>query len=240
VRLVLLLTATVDVKGIGFMAISDPAQRLQQYATAVAFWARVGGFDGIVFCENSGHDISGIRAELAASRTPSEVVQYEGQGFDRSLGKGFGELSAMQRAARSPLLESADLVLKVNGRYVIPNATALARDLRALWPTDVVADLHQSLRWADSRIFAFTPAFLRDYFAPRLASLDDSKGVYFEHGLANAIHAALADDKRWCPVPGAPEIEGRSGTLGSSHRLPAWRRMARPFYRRLYRLMLTR
>jgi len=241
VKIVILLTASVDVKGMAFVAVTDSAERLREYAGAASFWARAPGIQGVVFCENSGHDLAEIRAAFEGAATPTEVLQFDGQGFDRSLGKGYGELMIMSHALEhSRLLRDADLVVKVTGRYRLGHLAAFLRGLEAAWPVQVTADLQRSLTWADSRVFGFTPAFFTRYLAPRQATLDDSAGLNFEHALARAIHAALAAGERWAPLPAAPEILGRSGTDGKSYRLPWFKAFRRRIYRRIFLRELAR
>ena len=111
-KIVILLTASVDVKGMAFVAVTDSAERLREYAGAARFWARAPGIQGVVFCENSGHDLSEIRGAFEGAAKPTEVLQFDGQGFDRSLGKGYGELMIMSHALEhSRLLRDADLVV---------------------------------------------------------------------------------------------------------------------------------
>jgi len=240
-RIVVLQTATVDVKGIAFMAVTDIAERLKEYAEAAGFWARSPGIHGVVFCENSGHDLAEVRRAFEGAATATEVLQFEGQGFDRSLGKGYGELMSMSHAmAHSRLLRDADLVLKVNGRYRLGHLAAFLRGLEASWPVQVTADLQRSLTWADSRVFGFTPDFFTRYLAPWQAALDDSAGLHLEHALARAIHAALAAGERWAPLPAAPEILGRGGTDGKSYRLPWFKAFRRRIYRRIFLRELSR
>jgi hypothetical protein len=241
VKIVVLLTASIDVKGMTQVAVTDSGERLREYAGAARFWARAPGIHGLVFCENSGHDLGEIRRAFEGAATPTELLQFDGQGFDRSLGKGYGELLIMSHALEhSRLLGDADLIVKVTGRYRLGQFPGFLAGLVASWPVQVTADLQRTLTWADSRVFGFTPAFFKRYLAPHQAHLDDSAGMNFEHALARAIHAALAAGERWAPLPAAPEILGRSGTDGKSYRLPWFKALRRRIYRRIFLRELAR
>lgn len=240
-RVVILLTASVDPMGMAFVAVTDAAERLREYAEAAGSWARAPGIHGVVFCENTGHDLSAIRRAFEGAATATEVLQFEGNRFDRSLGKGYGELLIMSHALEhSRLLRDADLVVKVTGRYRLGHLPEFLRGLQASWPVQVTADLQRSLTWADSRVFGFTPGFFGRHLAPWQARLDDGAGLHLEHALARAVHAALAAGERWAPLPAAPEILGRSGTDGKSYRLPWFKALRRRVYRRIFLRELAR
>jgi hypothetical protein len=212
---VLLLTATVDVRGVGMLARTNPEERYEDYRWALQRWANCPGFDGLVFVENSGWDISGLREIALGTIFPAESLEFlsfDGQDFPRHLGKGFGEAINLEHVLEhSRLLASGDVVvLRSNGRNVVENADVFLDALDP--PTDVVCDLQQSLTWADGRVLGGTVDFFRSYVRPQARAVDDSAGYYFEHALARAIHGAMADGLLWSPFPEPPVIRGFSGT----------------------------
>lgn len=242
-KLAILLTATVDVGGVVHTRISDPSVRLAEYRDAMRRWMDAEIVSHIIFCENSGYDLSALKADIeCCSKNKSvEILQFEGQNFDRGLGKGFGELSTLSYISQHACnFASFDLLLKVNGRYFIQNINAIMRALQALDNPTIVGDFRMNLSWMDSRVFAFQPAFLSDYLMPFQAIVNDSAGVYFEHVLARAAHQAMGDGKHWQMLPACPVLEGKSGSTGGAYSVYGPRRVAKASYLLLLRKLLRR
>jgi hypothetical protein len=197
------------------LARTDPEDRYRDYQWALEWWASCPGFDAIVLVENSGYDISDLRDAVRRSPLPSnavELLSFDGQDFPRHLGKGYGETLNLEHVLTHSELLAADeyLLVRSNGRNYVENIDAFlaALDRRV----DVLCDLQQSLTWADGRVLAGTTTFFRDYACPYGREVDDSRGYFFEHALARAIHRALADGLVWSPFPEPPVIRGFSGT----------------------------
>ena len=214
-RTYLLLTATVDIRGVGRIVRADPAERYEDYRWALGRWVRCPGFDGMVFAENSGYDVSGLRDTAVAGQLGEDAVEFlsfDGQDFPRHLGKGFGENLNIEHAlANSKLLaDDTAVIVRSNGRNYVENIQPFLAVLDG--PVDVLCDLQQSLTWADGRVLGGTKAFFRDYACRFGRDVDDSHGHYYEHALARAIHAAMADGLVWSPFPEPPTIAGYSGT----------------------------
>jgi hypothetical protein len=212
---VLLLTATIDPGSTPVVARGDPQTRLCDYEQALAAWLRSGAIDKVVFCENSGYDLSRLES-LAASngRCSVEFLSFSGNERGAERGKGFSELVGMEYAlANSKLLAGCRLVVKCTGRLTVSNAVALLALIRPL-TFDVMCDLRWRLSYADSRIFAVTPAFISNYLLPKRDLIDDLDGVFLEHALACASAHAVADRKIWRPLPIYPRIRGISGSHG--------------------------
>jgi hypothetical protein len=96
------------------------------------------------------------------------------------------------------------------------------------------------LTFADSRVFAFAPDFFEERLEPLHPLIDDSNGVYFEHVLARAIHAEMADGGGWLPLPVDPVIIGRGGTSGKTYAAGPHRVVVRSARRRLMRWLMGR
>ena len=197
-KLCLVLNATVDVRGVVFVKRDDPIERLNDYRWALEQWTRCKGIDSLVFVENSGYNIDELRSiPLASSmhQDSFEFLSFDGQNFPRELGNGYGEDC---------------LIVRINGRYFIEN---IALFFEALYPsTEILSDLQQSLTWADATVLGGTVNFFENYVCPYGRGVDDSKGYYFEHALARAVHRGLADGLVWNSYPEPPHIRGFSGT----------------------------
>ncbi|MCP1505541.1 hypothetical protein J2Y83_001514 [Pseudomonas marginalis] len=212
-----ILTCTIDVKGIAFMERSNIGDRFNDYCSAFEMWLKGGGADNIVFVENSGYDLSYFK-ELALKfpHKNVEFISFDGQDFDRALGKGYGEMLALKRVFDcSKLLSEKGWFVKVNGRYYIPKFEEVAKVIGA--KPDIMCDLSKNLTWADSRVFGGGRNFFQSHLFPELLMVNDTKGLYFEHALVKATLRGIADGLSWRLAPFVA-IVGVSGTANEVYK----------------------
>lgn len=211
----LLLTATIQVnQDVVFTARKDPNTRLSDYKQALTQWLAHPGVQSLVLVENSGSDLSALRE--IADRAPGknvEFVSFMAPAFDGALGKGYGEMICLEQALKhSELLARSSRFVKVTGRYYLTNAARFLAFAEGRRDADVICDMLVNLTWADSRVFAGTTDFLRSYLFPLREEVNDSQGSNFEHVLARAVHACMADRGIWAEPPFPLEIQGVSGS----------------------------
>jgi hypothetical protein len=211
----LLLTATIKVKeDVVFTSRKDINTRLNDYKQALIRWLTHPDTKSLVLVENSGADLSELRE--IANRTPEknvEFLSFTAPEFDGSLGKGYGEMICLQYAIEhSQLLARSPRFVKVTGRYFLANAVDFLQFVESRRDAEVICDMLLNLTWADSRVFAATPDFLRNYFFPLKDELNDSQGSNFEHVLARAVHACMANRGVWAEPPFPLEVLGVSGS----------------------------
>ncbi len=240
-KVVLLLSATINVRDVDLVQHADPQKRAREYRDALRWLAQVSVPNRVVFCENSGYDLLSFAAEWAGKPLPVEFLQFSGPRFDPRVGKGRGELGIIRHALEnSAALSDADLVVKITGRYKVRNIRRVLQSVASSSAPMVFADFRRWLSFADSRVFAFHPSFAPRYLYRFESQLDDSAGFYFEHALARAIHLALADGAAWAQWPIEPDIEGFSATDGFHYDRSPPRRLARNALRRVMRYGLRR
>jgi hypothetical protein len=218
-RIAIVLTATINPGETPFLAIRDPAERLADYRRALAAWLTSPVAHPVVLCENSGADLAPLEATAAESSRGRdlELFGFEGNRIAQSKGKGAGELEILRHVlAESRIVAEADLVLKVSGRYYIQNIRSLLRRTLALGSADIYVDLWWYLANSYSDCFLATPEFIGTHLLPRADAVDDQAGSYFEHCLARAVLASVAENGRWLPLGSAPRLVGSSGTHGGS------------------------
>ncbi len=218
-RITVLLTATIDPKGIAFLKRDDPCIRENDYIYSIKEWILKTDCP-IVFCENSGYKIDEIKNMMGKyTKKETEVLQFNGHDFPRELGKGYGELLIIKYALQhSKLIRHSDYIIKVSGRYFINNIEEIVSVLSNNNDIYVMADLRRKLTWADSRVFAFKPSFVRDYLSEFQDMLNDSKGFYFEHALSRATLRALGDGHKCVPLPVKPIVVGINATSDIPYR----------------------
>lgn len=212
-RICILLTATIDPKGVAFVKRNDPLVRKNDYINSIKMWREKTNYP-IVFCENSGYDIGDIEKIMKNDvNKESESLKFDGQDYPIELGKGYGELLIIKYAVQhSNLIKASDYVIKITGRYFIKNIKKITSVLSYNKGVYVMADLKRNLTWADSRVFAFKPSFILEYLSEFQDLLNDSKGFYSEHALSRAALRAIADGYKWIPLPSKPIIIGYYAT----------------------------
>lgn len=217
-KICILLTATIDPKGVVFVKRSDPVVREKDYVDALRKWMQT-PFP-VIFSENSSYKIDSI-ANIAknATRKSIEVLRFDGQHFPGEFGKGYGELLNIRHAVRhSKFIGESSHVIKISGRYFVENIQDIARALSYSKDVYVMADLQKNLTWADSRVFAFRPPFVFDYLSKFQDLLNDSAGIYMEHILSRAVLSAISGGHKWVPLPRRPIIVGYSGTSDTPYK----------------------
>lgn len=212
-----LLTACFSPNAV-FVARDDPKQRELDYVAALRRWLRESAAEHLVFCENSGADLAALKQVVSdyGGSACVELISSQSPNFDPELGKGWGEIDIIRNAIeQSPRLRSCDFILKVTGRLFPARANYVLETINGSTGIDVYCDLSKMLTYADSRIFAASPAFFTGYLIPRQLEINDSKGLYFEHVLARAIHHSMSRGLIWHLLPCEPRLEGISGTFNS-------------------------
>lgn len=241
-NLCLVLTATVDPGATPFTARANPVERANDYATALRIWTRQPSIKRIVMCENSGYDLS--KFDMAIARRPDltvELLAAPVQSHPPERGKGFGEMAMLEYvASASRVFAESRGMVKVTGRYTVRNWSKVIAEVEASANADIICNLAKNLRWADSRVYYATHSFSEKYLLPRLTMINDSQGVYFEHVLARAVHALLADGREWRMWPVLPDIAGTSGTANRQLDASLGRSTAREVLHRLKRLAIEK
>lgn len=214
---VLVLTATVNPGPLTINNLRpDPNLRLEDYRKALRFWLAEPTFTQIVFCENSAFDLSSL-VEVSRLHNPHqkavEFLSFLAAPFPLQKGKSYGELMILEYVLQdSALLRNASHLMKVTGRYRVPNIAELLRGDVSRY--DVICDFRRNLITTDSRVFCASLSFLREYLLPLRDILDESACLGFERTLARAVHRAMADGRKWTLFPHAVDVRGIAGTRG--------------------------
>jgi hypothetical protein len=121
-KIVIILTATLDVNNCVYTLRTNTEERLADYQKSLEYYIKNTTYD-IIICENSG---SKYFEELKKLQVDNriEFLQYNGNNFDRNLGKGYGE-----RATLNYILNNSKLIqdnnysyaCKITGRLILEN-----------------------------------------------------------------------------------------------------------------------
>jgi len=226
----LLLTATVSPPaGVPFLTRTDPQLRLQDYADALRRYLAVPdeSVDRIVLADNSDSDLRELEALVRDAQTTKDVelLSFPGRDYPVEQGRSVGETYLIDEALRRSRILGAlgddEIFWKVTGRLRV-------RNLGPLVDTTPDCDLYIDLRryrlhWADTRVYASTPAAFRRAFLARIDVLRHdllpNDAVAPEQLLFDEL-LSLRGDLRLAPrLRLEPVIEGTSG-LGENYRRP--------------------
>ncbi len=222
-----LLTATINPGDVVFVERKDPYIRENDYLNSLKLWIK-SGISSIIFCENSNYYSEKIINLLTNQENLKvEYLRFNGQTFPKEFGKGYGELLIISYALQNSLIiNDCDFVVKITGRYFVKNIKRMIDTLAENKDIYVMADLRRNLTYADSRIFAFKPSFIKNYLLSFQDLINDSNGFYLEHALARAILRAMSEGYKWGPLPCKPIILGYSGTFNTQYRTSTIRWLA--------------
>lgn len=224
----ILLTATVNPGGMVYTKRSDPSLRLRDYEESLELWFRSRLGLPFVFCENSAFDLGRMQEIPGNDDERVEFLSFNGQGFPKEAGKGYGEVGILSHAVNnSSCLKHSKYVVKVTGRYYVKNISKIIKAIELDKGVDIYCDLAKNLSYSDSRFFIASVDFLKEYLCPIRSTINDSSGVFFEHALARAAHRAMSDGRIWSPLPYLPDIVGVSGTSNTVYKRTYIRRLKR-------------
>lgn len=217
-RTVLLLTACINPGGMKYTVLQDAEERKRQYKRAIDYYLANTKYR-IVFCENSGADLSELKDPKYASRI--EFLSFFGNGYDANYGKGYGEFLIIQYAfENSRFIKDSSMVIKVTGRLCVENLKEIV-----MWHGWIFgnrkncffADGNSNLKEFNSRCFMASKNFFVDYFLTGKMAINDSKGYYFEHYLFDRVKE-LPDSFIVSDFVIPVSIVGQSGTSGTYYK----------------------
>jgi hypothetical protein len=190
-NITLLLTACVNPEGMRFTALQDPQVRYKQYIDAVRFYLEKTSLK-IVFIDNSGCDIS-FEFEEYIRKERLEVLYFNGNSFDKKLGKGYGEMLIIEYALKySCFISKSQYILKITGRLKLLNIDKVLQQISLQRDLDILLNLINMLSYADSRCFAASYSFFQTLVSSK-EQVNDSINVTFEHVLLATVHRRIEE-----------------------------------------------
>lgn len=157
---VILLTATVDPRGMSETSLTDPEVRKNQYMEAISYYLDRTDLK-IVVCENTKCDFfNEILNPQKDERL--EFLTFNGNDYDTVLGKGLGEAFIIEHALKnSKFIDRETVVIKITGRIKILNIHSLIntvkkskKEISTIW-----CELSNS-HWIKTTCFAVDSAWL--------------------------------------------------------------------------------
>ena len=186
---------------------ADPLARRDEYLAALSFYSQ---FAPVVFLENSGYEIRTDRAfqvlrNVTSLELPPSCLPERG--------KGYQEFEMLERWVTLNRNLPARFI-KVTGRYLYRNFTALLADCQVGSPAEMVIDLCPRSGRALSSLFCVETQF----FAERLRGLyrecDDRTGLWVEKMLYRQLSSYPVDVVRSFAVE--PDLSAICGSTGQA------------------------
>jgi len=210
----LILTATIDPKGMPFLARNSIQDRLNDYKNAFENWCKHDSINKIIFIENSGYDLTFFN-DLSKKFKDKEIEIISSDvnnNFPRKLGKGYGESLCMQEIFdRSALVNKTKFFISVTGRHYIKNINTVINEIKSK-KKDIHICLKDNLNYADTNFYAGSYFFFKNYILPETKKTNDSIGKFYEHCVADAALKAIADGMTFSQLSTYADIDGYIGT----------------------------
>lgn len=213
-RIVILLTACVNPKEMAFTKLQDVQERIFQYKNALRFYLENTDFN-IVIVENTLYDLG---FDIDSNRV--EYLTFDGNNYDKSLGKGFGEALIIDYALNNSFfLNDADYIIKITGRLQVENIIKIIKYLKLndfnLGNT-VFSNITWDMKFCYSYFFIANKIFLNTFLELK-NDINDSKSIYFEHVLMNSIINWKKSNNNFLVLKFPILINGISGSTGEKY-----------------------
>ena len=221
----LLLTASVDPKGMPGITQADPLEREATYADCLRFYLRNDPrVRRIIFAENSGWPVDRFHEEVAASNRHAkevELLSFDCNDYPRERGKSYGELLLMRNAIEaSRLARASKYIGKMTGRNLLLNLTELLESLTQDF--ELLCDIrdhnfYQLLRMpdcghhCDSRFFVLTCGFFERHLLPICTSESFANGYPIESILFDLVKSLEKSEPIIKRFRIEPEYAGAAG-----------------------------
>lgn len=206
----ILLTATVNPNGMSYTALQDRTAREKQYRDSLSFYLE-NTDSKIVFCENSGTDLSsGYRKYIAEGRI--EFLTFNGNDYDKKLGKGYGEAKIILYAiSNSVFIKNIKdcYIVKITGRVIVRNICDIL-NRRILNLNNIIMCDFMGDSSIYTMIFISPLKWIRNVNY-HLNEINDTKGVTFEQIMYKIL---LNTDCIVLPFSPSPIIRGVNGSSG--------------------------
>ena len=230
-NLTLILTASIDIKGMPRATPTLPEQRQEDYIKSLKYYLTNHPLvRKLIFIENSGWDLSQIK-EVTKNNPHQKQVEFISlncNDFPRQYGKGFGECLLIEKGLeQSTLFQDVTHIAKITGRIYLENLTEVLLSIKK--PFDCFCDYKDQgykLRrlWGqktagphcDTRFLIFSKQFYSQQIKPLHIrhQQQESGGFCIEAEFYRAIKKAEANSKVISRFSVEPKFSGVAGHFG--------------------------
>ena len=212
-----LLTACVNPSGMSHTTLQNPQIRAEQYKEALNYYLKETSLP-IVFCENTMYDISDVFQQYIASGR-LEYLTFNGNNYDKSKGKGYGEALIMKYAINhSKVIKNCKYLIKITGRLIIKDIKRISSSPLLLYDNLFRCNIKD--KFISTYIFIARPLLVLKFVEKyqEMIREDSPTNDLIEHHL----YRALTKDSEIChttfvPFISIPKVVGISGTTGEPY-----------------------
>jgi hypothetical protein len=180
-KMPLLLTSSIDPNNCSFTERKSIDDRKNDYMNSLFKWLTNTDFD-IVYIDNSNYDLTFLKKTFENYGDRIEFLSFNGNNFDRSLGKSYGELEIIKFCLEnSTKFKDFPLLIKSTGRYYHSKVNEELINLK-LSDYDFVGYLKDNI--IHTGFLAVNKIFLLNFIKTKfndINPLNDSNGYYMEH-----------------------------------------------------------
>lgn len=212
-----MLTGCIDPNNMSFTKLQDIDTRKKHYLESIKYYLNETNLS-ILFVENSGYDISdSFVPEVNSGRL--EILTFNGNNYNRLLGKGYGEMLILEYASTfSNLFKTADFIFKITGRYRVLNIQSYINYYFINKNSfDILINFKPDLSFVDSRFWGAKSLFFTESLIKYKDIIDDSNSIHFEHALCKAVHDFINNGFIYSGLNHYPRYSGIYGTDGSRY-----------------------
>jgi len=180
-RMPLLLTSSIDINNCSFTERKSIDDRKNDYIISLFKWLTNTDFD-IVFIDNSNYDLTFLKKLFIGYSDRIEFLSFNGNNFDRRLGKSYGELEIIKFCLKnSTKFKNFPFLIKSTGRYYHSKVKNELENLN-LFDYDFVGYVKNNI--IHTGFLCVNKIFLLNFIKTKFNNinpLDDSNGYYMEH-----------------------------------------------------------
>lgn len=225
----LLLLCNIDPKKVIRTKRKSIQDRISDFEKSLSFWLNLDFFKNIIIVENSNYkgDLFTKHIKKSINKKNIELIIYDGQKFNRKLGKGYGWFQQIDKTLKiSKNAKQSEYFVIVTGRYIIRNIKKILLQNKE----SLMCDINRNLSFAFSPVTFFSKKFLKNYWLKFGSKINDSKGRTMEHQQAKAILRAISDGYRWQLPYEAADIDAISGFSNTNYRRNLFYRISIRYY----------
>ena len=216
-RTCILLTACVNPSGMSHTVLQNPEERAEQYKQALDFYVKETNLP-IVFCENTMYDMASDYIQYIDSGR-LEYMTFDGNNYDRSRGKGYGEAVIMGYALEhSEIIKNSKYVIKITGRIIIEDIRQYTSSVLYYLGNLFRSNIKPS--FISTYIFIARPQLIQKFIAKfqELIWEDHPTNDLIEHHWYRALTKDPEFNKiTYLPFISIPKVKGISGTTGQEY-----------------------
>ena len=226
------LTATIVPRGTPNVFRSNPVDRRQDYSSAIRHYSKhlSASKTHILLIENSGEDLSDLRAAARESGHEISTISYVAASEDQARGKGVSEAAMFDRVAAWVIVQDQTFgrIYKITGRLKVTNIRRI--QAQSLTGQFMACRIRVNLVYADCRFFLTDPLTWCMFLTGMGDEVNESAEYYLEHVLMDRLALMRRAQIPWKPLLPMPHIVGVSGSYEA--RYGSWRDRVNDFLAR--------